>query len=113
MYKHKQIGWVWGIPLGAVVLGFGVAAYFLHRQGSSGSVYAPYFALAAGVYLLVLVLFGSLTVKVDDELVDIRFGTGLIGKRLRLVDVQSCRPVRNRWLCGWGIRWIGRGQWLF
>ena len=113
MYKHRQTGTLLVILSGAVVLGFGVAAYILHRQGNSGSLTALSFALPAGLVVLALVLFGSLTVKVDDELVDIRFGPGLIGKRLRLVDVQSCRPVRNRWLCGWGIRWIGRGQWLF
>ncbi len=113
MYKHRQTAWAYWIPLAAVVLGFGVAAYVLHRQGNTGSVTAPYLALPAGVVLLVFFLFGSLTVKVDDESVDIRFGPGLIGKRLRLADVQSCRPVRNRWWWGWGIRRIGRGQWLF
>ncbi len=113
MYKHRQTAWAYWIPLAAVVLGFGVAAYILHGQGNTGSVTAPYLALPAGVLLLALVLFGSLTVMVDDELVGIRFGLGLIGKRLRLADVQSCRSVRNRWWCGWGIRWLGRGQWLF
>ena len=113
MYKHRQTGWVFWIPLGAVVLGFGVAAYISHQRGLSGSLIAMNFGLPAGVLLIALVLFGSLTVKVDDQLVDIRFGPGLIGKRLRLADVQSCRPVRNRWWWGWGIRRIGRGQWLF
>jgi hypothetical protein len=113
MYKHRQTAWAYWIPLVAVVLGFGVAAYVLDRQGDTGSVTAPYLALPAGVLLLALVSFGSLTVMVDDELVDIRFAAGLIGKRLRLTDVQSCRPVTNRWWCGWGIRWIGRGQWMY
>jgi len=31
----------------------------------------------------------------------------------RLAEIQSCRPVRNRWWYGWGIRWIGRRKWLF
>jgi len=113
MYKHSQTGWLWGMPLGAVVLGFGVAAYISHQQGLSGSLIAMSFGLPAAMLVITLVLFGSLTVKVDDELVDIRFAAGLIGKRLLVADVQSCRPVTNRWWCGWGIRWIGRGQWMY
>src|SRR6266478_3859818 len=113
MYKHRQTGSLIVILSGVVVLGFGASAYILHQQAIPGASIALSFALPAGVVLLVLFLFGSLTVKVNDESVDIRFGPGLIGKRLRLADVQSCRPVRNSSWCGWGIRWIGRGQWLF
>ncbi|MCY3739116.1 MAG: hypothetical protein OXG13_22160 [Gemmatimonadaceae bacterium] len=69
-------------------------------------------AAIAGVLVLVLLLFGSLTVEVSGGHVRIRFGIGLIHKRWPLDGIEACRPVRNTWLYGWGIRKIP-GGWLY
>ena len=69
-------------------------------------------AAIAGVLVLVLLLFGSLTVEIAGGHVRIRFGIGLIRKRWPLDGIESCRPVRNTWLYGWGIRKIP-GAWLY
>ena len=63
--------------------------------------------------LLALILFCRLTVEVNDAFVAIRFGPGVIRKKWRLAEIDSCTPVRNRWWHGWGIHWIGRHTWLF
>ena len=65
------------------------------------------------VILLALVLFYRLQVEVNTEFIEIRFGPGLIQKKLPLAEVESCKIVRNRWWYGWGIRWIGKGKWLY
>lgn len=65
-----------------------------------------------GLLLLVLLLFGSLTVEISGGHVRIRFGIGLIRKRWPLDELGSCRPVRKTWLYGWDIRKIP-GAWLY
>ena len=60
----------------------------------------------------VLMLFYNLSVEIDDAHLRIRFGIGLIRKRFPLDQIDSCRPVRNSWLYGWGIRLTPQG-WLY
>ncbi len=65
------------------------------------------------VFLLgVLVVFYNLTVEIDAEYLRIAFGIGLIRKRFALDQIDSCQPVRNSWLYGWGIRLTPHG-WLY
>jgi hypothetical protein len=52
--------------------------------------------------------FGTLTVEVSGEAIRLRFGVGLIRKRIALRDVRSWREFRNPWYTGWGIR-LGPG----
>ncbi len=69
-------------------------------------------AAVAGIQVLVLLLFGSLTVEISGGHVRIRFGVGLIRKRWPLDGIEACRPVRTSWIDGWGIRLTRRG-WLY
>lgn len=69
-------------------------------------------AVMAGVLVLVLLLFGCLTVEIAGGHLRIRFGVGLVRKSWALDQVDRCRPVRNSWLYGWGIRKIP-GGWLY
>lgn len=69
-------------------------------------------AVIVGVHVLVVLLFGSLTVEIAGGHVRIRFGIGLVRKRWPLDGIEACRPVRNTWLYGWGIRKIP-GGWLY
>ena len=56
-------------------------------------------ALMAGF----LALFYRLTVEIDATHLIVRFGVGLIRKRIPLAEIAVVRPVRNSWLYGWGI----------
>ena len=62
--------------------------------------------------MVLLALFASLTVEIDTEHLRIRFGIGLIRKRFPLDQIDTCRPVSNPWLYGWGIRLTPHG-WLY
>jgi hypothetical protein len=61
------------------------------------------------IFPLILLLFGWLTVDLDDEALRVRFGIGLIRKTIPLEGVQSAQAVRNRWYWGWGIRFFPGG----
>ena len=64
------------------------------------------------VLAVALALFASLTVEIDAEHLRIRFGIGLIRKRFPLDQIDTCRPVKNPWIYGWGIRLTPHG-WLY
>lgn len=102
-YRHTQTGQV-------IIGALGGAALLMLALGRAALRAG---ALGAGLIAAAAVLFSSLTVTVDEQAVDARFGPGgLIGRRILLSEVVSCRQVRNEWWYGWGIRWIGTG-WLY
>jgi hypothetical protein len=99
-YRHTQVGWV--------ILGVTAAIGTLVWKRMPAEV-----AAAAAIPLLltaavVLLVFSSLTVAVDHQAISLRFGVGLVRKRIALADVSSWRAVRNPWYAGWGIR-LGPG----
>jgi hypothetical protein len=54
-----------------------------------------------------------MTVVVNEKDILIKYGVGIIRKRIALNEIKSCKPVRNKWWYGFGIRYIkGRG-WLY
>lgn len=66
----------------------------------------------AAVVALFLASFGSLTVRVDEGAVKLRFGVGLIRRTIPLGRIQAAARVRNRWWYGWGIHLTPHG-WLW
>ncbi|PYM13487.1 MAG: hypothetical protein DME18_08920 [Verrucomicrobia bacterium] len=117
VYRHRQIGWpIIGI-LGVVLIALGCAAtvVFLRAAHPTGDLMKGlFFTFVPGFVLgvAVLILFASLTVVIKEDLIEIRFGPGLIRKKFRFADIQECKSVRNSWLVGWGIRWFP-GCWVF
>ena len=104
MYRHTQTGYVILAVVGATAVALVLGVW----QG-----YLPVFTLfLAGAFVIVLVLFGSLTVEVDHEAVTLRFGPGPVRRRFPLTEVTGVRVVRNRWWYGWGIHSVG-GGWLY
>ena len=104
IYKHSQGGGLIVLTLGAFAVWLGYLVYRSHQPG-------PLVPLT--VLLLAVVLFWRLTVEMDDEFIEVRFGPGVVRKKWRLSEIESCGPVRNRWWHGWGVRWIGKKTWLF
>jgi hypothetical protein len=103
MYEHRQIGWailVLTAPI-ILILGFGAALSPV-----------PYPAMTGIILVVIILLFSSLTIKGDSEKLWFYFGPGIVRKRINYNDIKSVEKVRNRWFCGWGIRWYGRG-WLY
>ncbi|MFN3650850.1 MAG: hypothetical protein ACK47B_14840 [Armatimonadota bacterium] len=100
-YRHTQPGWVILLTVGAAIL------MMLASGGSAAVLWPAYLLLGA-----IGVLFASLTVIVDDKYVHVAYGPGFIQFHFPLSEIQACETVRNPWIAGWGIRWIGNG-WLF
>jgi hypothetical protein len=106
-YRHTQIGWTIILAvLGAVLLLLTVVAF----AGPSYATALLISVTAAVVLFAALLLFGSLTVVVDPEAVDLAFGVGWVRVSVPLIDVVDARRVRNSWLAGWGVRVIPGGR---
>jgi len=56
------------------------------------------------------VLFPSLTVVIREEELLVQFGPGVIRKRFKLNEIESCQAVKNPWYYGWGIRSTPHGM---
>jgi hypothetical protein len=59
--------------------------------------------------VLIMFLFYSLTVSIDEKSVSLRLGIGLIKARFELAEITSAKPVRNHWYDGWGVRILSNG----
>ena len=94
-YRRTQIAWPAIVPLTAV--GAVIAVVFVRARFSAGM------SLFFGVWAVVLLLFATLTVSVDDDSLVAVFGIGLVRKRVRFANVVSFSQVRNPWHYGWGI----------
>jgi len=103
-YSHTQIGWIVLIASGLSLL---LMAYILTTVESHWIGFVGLVVLAA-----CLVLFSTLTVRGDEQGLEIQFGPGLIRKKFSFKDMESCHEVRNAWYFGWGIRLTPHG-WLF
>ncbi len=97
-YNHTQRGWV--------ILGFlaflaalvGVIVFTVPHETRLTVVSVT--ALAA----VIMVLFSSLTVKVDSQSIGLAFGPGLIRRTIAIADVASVEGVPTKWWYGYGIR---------
>ena len=103
-YRHTQIGWV---ILGVMAA---ILAFVWSRLPPEAAAAARFPLLL--VTALTLLVFSALTVEVDAEAIRLRFGIGLVRKRIPLAEVRSWREVRNPWYTGWGIR-LGPGYVLW
>jgi len=103
-YRHTQIGYltlsILSLPI--ILIAITMSIYGLNK-----------IALAVLVVLVVSALiFSSLTVKIENGILEVRFGIGIVRKKFPLKDIESCKKVRNKWYYGWGIRLTPHG-WLY
>ncbi len=103
-YEHTQVGYLIIAVMAAVMVMIGI---ILAKAGINW--------IAIGVLIIIalaLVLFSSLTVVIWEDELEVRFGPGLIRKRFKLNEIESCKIVKNHWYYGWGIRLTPHG-WLY
>jgi hypothetical protein len=103
-YERTQVGYIIIVVIASVMLLLGIVF------ANAGINWIAIMAML--IIGVVLVLFSSLTVVITEEYLEIRFGYGLIRKRFKLKDIESCQVVRNPWYYGWGIRLTPHG-WLY
>ena len=116
-YRHTQFGKVIVVAIGTgiVILIASTTIPLAVLPASAWVLEIATIALLGSIVVVLaiaLALFFSLTVEIDAEDLRIRFGIGLIRKRFPLDQIDTCRPVNNPWIYGWGIRLTPHG-WLY
>ncbi|HRZ40548.1 MAG TPA: hypothetical protein P5246_06025 [Candidatus Omnitrophota bacterium] len=91
MYRHTQPGWT-------TILSLGTALCVVLILNSVS--YSPVAAVVAVVLALTIPLFFNLTVTIDQESLSAVFGIGVFRVRLKVSEIVSTRPVRNKWWYG-------------
>ncbi|MFI5053760.1 MAG: hypothetical protein ACHQDE_05310 [Acidimicrobiia bacterium] len=98
-YRHTQVGWTTLVIVGALVAFLGVLA-----ADTPGATRAILLAVEA-MLVVVMVLFGSLTVDVDATHLELRFGPGPVQRRVPFVEIESVGRYRLPWWAvGFGVR---------
>jgi len=98
-YVHTQTGTMLIFTLGFALMGI--------TLGMAGSHLDRYWVLPAGILAVIILLFHSLTVSVDEETVEVALGNRWIKKSIPLAMIDSARLVQNPSLTGWGLRRTG------
>ena len=109
-YQHTQSAPLqWILYLVAVALG--VAAWL---ERASGPALVAALLIGAGVFVLLALCFGTLTVTDRGEALVARFGPlPLFGVRVPYAEIESAEQSRTGFIDGWGIHWLpGRG-WVY
>jgi hypothetical protein len=101
-YEHTQFGYFITVAIVAAMLAIGI---IMARAGVNWIAATVLVVLAVTV-----VLFHRLTVVISEEELAVQFGPGLIRKRFKLNEIQSCQAVRIPWYYGWGIRSTPQGM---
>ena len=103
-YRHTQVAYLIITIMAAAMVLIGIV---LANAGLNWIAIGVLIVIAAA-----LVLFSSLTVIINENDLEVRFGPGLFRQRFRLQDIESCQVVKNHWYYGWGIRLTPHG-WLY
>lgn len=91
---------------------FLVFTFVLIKTDPSDSADFNFYLFLSLVFLICLLTFYRLKIRIDEEMISFRLGIGFFGKKYKLSEVQSCQPVTNSWFYGIGIRFIPNG-WLY
>ena len=114
-YKKTQTGWLIIFIFVPIILFFAFMLYYQEVLGKPlGENPAPswWFAGFMVFFLVLLVLFSTLTVTGSTNYIEIKFGIGFIRKKFFYKDIRSCSVQKNPAYYGWGIRKIP-GGWLY
>jgi len=103
-YKHTQTGYV---VIAAVCATIALLCLSIISFGSH-----PVIIFVIAILVFCLAFFHSITVKVNENRVEARFGPGLFRKKIAINDIRSCKAVKNHWYYGWGVRLTPHG-WLY
>ena len=101
-YEHTQRGTLIIAAVAAVIL------IIIASMIVFGPVWVT--VIVAGIMILALAMFSTLTVSVQQDALRLWFGPiRLIRKSWPISEIASVTTVTNHWYYGWGIRWTPTG----
>jgi hypothetical protein len=110
LYEHTQAGWPMRIAFVAASLVLAVLAAMPELSDRP----APPLVLIAAAALSAVIgwTWGALTVRIQGEDLQVRFGLGWPRKTVPLTEIAAVEVTRTTFLEGWGLHRTRRG-WLY
>lgn len=114
-YKHTQIGYFMLFVTSAVLALFVWLQMTARAEPPSYDSGTNFFVTATmALILFTLASFATLTVVIDKQSLNIRFGWGIFRKKFPLTEIATASKTKNRWYYGWGMRvWFWPKMWIF
>ncbi len=107
IYEHSQRSFYW-VAVGAFILAVAGIPVALGEPIDALGTLA--LVLFTAIITLLVAAFARLTTTVTRDEVVVRFTWGWPRRVIQRHDILAHQPVRNRWIYGWGVRWIPRGM---
>lgn len=101
LYKHTQIGFVI-ITLIVLIIFYLISLSMFTEENIGLEFMIP-------LFIVILMIFGTLSVELTELSLEIKFGIGLIKKSFLREEIESCTIVKTKWYNGWGIRLTTHG----
>ena len=108
-YEHTQPSTFVRVTVGGCVLVLGVSGAVQMARSGEGAILIVGIAVFMAIILL---LFHSLTVRLTEDEIQLRFGVGAVRKSFLIKDIEDATATRSRWFYGWDIKMIA-GGWLY
>ena len=109
-HKHTQIGYLMLFILLSLASFY---AWIYSVISPETGFHLATIAIMAFV-LFILASFSTLTVKIYENYLWIRFGYGIFRKKFLIKDIISAKSTKNHWYYGWGIRfWLWPKMWIY
>ena len=97
-YKHTQTSYM---ILFIIMILIGYFSYILISIN-----FDPRQAMVMFLIVFILISFTSLTLAIDNEAIQLKYGFGMIRKRFVLKNIESVKTAINPWYYGWGIHYL-------
>ena len=95
-YKHTQIGYLIIYTFAFVLCTF----FFIFNSHGFDKIWIIAFVIA----IVILTSLFTLTVKIDDKKLKVKFWYWIYRAKFLLSEIKSVKVVKNPWYYGWGIR---------
>lgn len=80
--------------------------------GSTDNMMMLIFIVLSLIFLILLFFFYKMVIEIDGIHISFKLGIGIFGKSYQISEIESCKPVKDSFLNGWGIHKIHNG-WLY
>ena len=107
--KFTQFGTFSVVILSVVLIIFVLMAFTI---GLTDTMSTIIFSIIALILFISLLFFYKIDIEIDRVHITFNMGIGIVGKSYNISEIESCKPVKNSFLYGWGIHKIPNG-WLY
>ena len=107
--KYTQFGTLMVIIFVPIII-FSIIMIFTEGLQDTSALVA--YSIVSLSMIAAMLFFYKLTIEIDDAFISFKLGIGWFGRKYRIDNLISCKPVKNSIWYGMGARLLPNG-WLF